>query len=190
MKTEFDTEREIRAAQNGDTAAFGRLVLQYERMLLTFAVYRMPVREEAREAVQDTFIRAYEQIAEFRAGADFGIWLRSICGYMILNRINDYNRRRRKHEDYIAQLELLAVNAISGSRSTDYQRDPLDQLSACIDKLSQQSQELIAERSQHPLYPRNFEKNRTHTNVGDQYAASRPQRAENLHRATHQGGES
>jgi RNA polymerase sigma-70 factor, ECF subfamily len=151
MKTEFDTESEIRAAQNGDTAAFGRLVLQYERMLLTFAAYRMPVREEAREAVQDTFIRAYEQIAEFRAGADFGIWLRSICGFMILNRINEYNRRRRKHEDYIAQLELLAVNAISASRSTDYQMDPLDQLSACIGKLSQQSQELIAERYRNTL---------------------------------------
>jgi DNA-directed RNA polymerase specialized sigma24 family protein len=65
MKTEFDTEREIRAAQNGESEAFGRLVLQYERMLLTFAVYRMPVREEAREAVQDTFLRAYEQIADF-----------------------------------------------------------------------------------------------------------------------------
>jgi RNA polymerase sigma factor (sigma-70 family) len=70
---------------------------------------------------------------------------------MILNRINEYNRRKRKHEDYIAQLELLAVNTISDSRSTDDQRDPLDQLSACIGKLSQQSQELIAERYRNTL---------------------------------------
>jgi len=48
-------------------------------MLLSFALYRLPAREEAIEAVQDSFIRAYQQLADFRLNADFGVWLRSIC---------------------------------------------------------------------------------------------------------------
>jgi len=69
----------IRAARNGDRGAYGELVKQHEAMLLSFALYRLPAREEAIEAVQDSFIRAYQQLADFRLNADFGVWLRSIC---------------------------------------------------------------------------------------------------------------
>lgn len=151
MTINFKTGSDIKAAQEGDMAAFGRLVKQHEKMLLAFAVYRMPVREEAREAVQDTFLRAYAQIAEFRSDGDFGVWLRSICRYMILNRVNEFIRRRRKHEDYQAQLEVLAVEAVSGSEITDDQRDPLAQLSACMGELNEQSQTLIKERYHNTL---------------------------------------
>ncbi len=70
MTVKFDTESDIKAAKDGDTVAFGRLIRSHEKMLLAFATYRIPVREEASEAVQDTFIRAYEQLAEFRTGGD------------------------------------------------------------------------------------------------------------------------
>ncbi|MFA7174753.1 MAG: sigma-70 family RNA polymerase sigma factor [Kiritimatiellia bacterium] len=151
MTVNFKTGSDIKAAQDGDMPAFGRLVRQHEKMLLAFAVYRMPVREEAREAVQDTFIRAYEQIAEFRPDGDFGIWLRSICRYMVLNRVHEYTRRRRKQEDYRAQLAVLAVDTVSGNASTDYQSDSLAQLSECLGKLNEQSQALIKERYHNTL---------------------------------------
>ncbi|MDD2598038.1 MAG: sigma-70 family RNA polymerase sigma factor [Kiritimatiellae bacterium] len=151
MRVNFEIGSDIKSAQDGDMPAFGRLVRQHEKMLLAFAVYRMPVREEAREAVQDTFIRAYEQIAEFRPDGDFGVWLRSICRYMILNRVHEYTRRRRKQEDYRAQLAVLAVDAVSGDEITDYGSDPLAQLSECLDKLNEQSQALIKERYHNTL---------------------------------------
>lgn len=151
MRVNFETDRDIKAAQDGDMSAFGRLVRQHEKMLLAFAVYRMPVREEAHEAVQDTFIRAYQQIAEFRPDGDFGIWLRSICRYMILNRVHEYTRRRRKQDDYRAQLAVLAVDAVSGNANADFQSDPLAQLSECLDKLNEQNQTLIKERYHNTL---------------------------------------
>jgi len=151
MNLQFDIESDIKAAKNGDTLAFGRLIRAHERMLLAFATYRMPVREEACEAVQDTFIRAYEQIAEFRTGADFGVWLRSICRFMVLNRISEYTRRRKKQDDYKEQLSILAVNTVSSTAINDYQIDPLSQLSECMAKLNDQSRELITDRYHNTL---------------------------------------
>jgi RNA polymerase sigma-70 factor, ECF subfamily len=146
MTVQFDIESDIKSASQGDSAAFGRLVRAHEKMLLAFAAYRLPVYEEACEAVQDTFIRAYAQLADFRAGADFGVWLRSICRFMILSRVNEYTRRRRKHDSYREQLAVLAVQTINANPQFDYAPDPYDRLSECTEQLSGQHRALIADR--------------------------------------------
>ena len=146
MNVKFDIESDINAAKHGDTAAFGRLIREHEKMLLAFALYRMPVREEAKEAVQDTFIRAYEQLGEFRTGADFGVWLRSICRYMILNRVHEYTRRKKKRDNYREQLSILAVQSLNPDDNIDYTPDPYEQLAECMTKLNDQSRTLIEDR--------------------------------------------
>lgn len=151
MTVKFDIESDIRAAKDGDTVAFGRVVRAHEKMLLAFATYRMPVYEEAREAVQDTFLRAYEQLAEFRTGADFGVWLRSICRYMILNRVHDYTRRQKKHDNYREQLSVLAVQSINANPEMDYVPDPYDQLTECMAGLSDEHRGLLVDRYHYSL---------------------------------------
>jgi len=151
MTVKFDIESDIKTARDGDTVAFGRLIREHEKMLLAFALYRMPVREEAKEVVQDTFIRAYEQIAEFRPGADFGVWLRSICRYMILNRVHEYTRRKQKHDNYKEQLSILAVQVVHANQDMDYVSDPYAQLAECMTKLPDQSRELIVDRYHNTL---------------------------------------
>ncbi|WP_372806116.1 RNA polymerase sigma factor, partial [Pontiella sp.] len=110
MKQTDDIQRIkwIKAATKGDLDAFGELVKQHESMLLSFALYRLPVREEAVEAVQDSFVRAYKQLSDFRLDGDFGTWLRSICRFMILTRSKNYVRRKKKSEHVNAQLMALA----------------------------------------------------------------------------------
>lgn len=165
MTVQFDIQSDIKAASQGDTAAFGRLVRSHERMLLTFAAYRLPVHEEACEAVQDTFIRAYAQLADFRVGADFGVWLRSICRFMILNRVNEYTRRKRKHDCYREQLAVLAVQSINADPQIDYTPDPYDRLTECTAQLSGQHRALIADRYHCALTIQEISKKtgRTHT---------------------------
>jgi len=151
MNLQFDPASDIKAAKCGDTVAFGRLIRAHEKMLLGYAAYRMPVREEAAEAVQDTFLRAFEQIADFRTGSDFGIWLRTICQYMILNRVHAYLRRKNKHESYKEQLTVLAVESVCDHACDDSEADPLSQLSECMARLNDQSLELITDRYHNTL---------------------------------------
>jgi RNA polymerase sigma-70 factor (ECF subfamily) len=138
--------KQIKAARNGDLAAFGDLVKQYEPMLLSFALYRLPAREEAAEAVQDSFIRAYQQLADFRLDADFGTWLRSICRFMILTRAKKYVREKRKSENVKEQLMALTVDRIASSASPEPEHDLSEYLRDCAAELSEQNQSLIHDR--------------------------------------------
>jgi RNA polymerase sigma-70 factor (ECF subfamily) len=136
----------IKAATKGDLEAFGKLVKQHESDLLAFALYRLPQREEAVEAVQDTFIRAYQQLTDFRMEADFGTWLRSICRFMILTRAKNYSRRKAKSDNYKAQIMALAVEQIESSPCPEPEDDLTAYLRNCTAELSEQNQVLIHDR--------------------------------------------
>lgn len=138
--------KRIQAAASGDLSAFGELVKQHERMLLSFALYRLPQREEALEAVQDTFIRAYEQLADFRIEGDFATWLRSICRFMILTRVKKYSREKKKSDGYRSQLMALAVEHIGSATAPEPEHDLTAYLRSCIGELSEPNRTLLHDR--------------------------------------------
>ncbi len=147
MHTQTDSGQimqHIKASLAGDDEAFAELVKLHEPMLLAFAHYRLPQSEEAVEAVQDTFVRAFEQLSDFRPDADFGIWLRTICRYMILSRVKTYNRRKIKHDDYKGQLIALALQHLAEPPETS--PDLLPCLNTCTQELSEANQTLIHDR--------------------------------------------
>lgn len=141
---------DISAAQSGDQEAFGRLVRRYEKMLLAFAGCRIPHPDEAREAVQDTFVRAWQQMADFRSDGDFGVWLRSICRYMVLSRVKSYLRRKKKETDVHEQIFLLAARQMNRPPE-EPDTDLSCRLEECMKKLPARQQTLIADRYLHSL---------------------------------------
>lgn len=52
-------------------------------MIFAYAVFRVPDAARVDEIVQRKFIRAYEQLANFKADQDLGVWLRAICRFVI-----------------------------------------------------------------------------------------------------------
>lgn len=135
----------IAAAKAGDADAYERLVGRFEPMLTAFAAYRIADREEAREAVQDTFVRAYEQLSEFRDGGDFGTWLRSICRFMVLTRINTLLRERSRWREYQSQIDTLVLQHCR-DQADGSGADTLAQLVSCLEHLQEKSRTLIAHR--------------------------------------------
>lgn len=145
-----ELKQQIAAAKAGDVESFDAMVRQFQPMLMAFAAYRIANREEAQEAVQDTFVRAYEQLAEFRENGDFGTWLRSICRFMVLTRVNALLRECSRKDDYRVQLDaMVAEHCRDNADDTD--GDPLVALSACLQELQTNSRNLIAERYKNGL---------------------------------------
>lgn len=147
MNTERDisTTDFISRARDGDLPAFAELVKTHESDLLAFALYRMPNHEEAREAVQDTFVRAYQQLSEFRPDGNFGTWLRSICRYMILSRAKTYSRQKAHQADYRAQIDLVVARH-QLETEPDPQADLLEWLKECSTQLSETNRQLLLQR--------------------------------------------
>jgi RNA polymerase sigma-70 factor, ECF subfamily len=104
----LETQREliewVRAAQQGDRAAFGQLFERYERRIFAIAMRRLGDYDEASELVQDVFLQAMEKIVQLREPAAFAGWMRQITHRMAINRMT-----RRKHATAIEPETLAAV---------------------------------------------------------------------------------
>ncbi len=69
----------VAASQRGDSAAFNRLVLKWEKKVYNIAVRMLQNREEAAEATQEIFLLAFKNIRRFRKDARFSTWLYRIA---------------------------------------------------------------------------------------------------------------
>src|SRR5579863_5137589 len=65
----------VQASKNGDVAAFEQLVKRYDRKLFRIAQSVTHNREDSQDAVQETFLKAYQHLAEFRGDSQFSTWL-------------------------------------------------------------------------------------------------------------------
>jgi RNA polymerase sigma-70 factor (ECF subfamily) len=80
----------VALARRGDRGAFALLVSRYQRSLTGRALASTRKLEDADDAVQETFLRAWQGLSRFREDARFGPWLFRILD----NHLADRGRRR------------------------------------------------------------------------------------------------
>jgi RNA polymerase sigma-70 factor (ECF subfamily) len=69
----------------GDVEAFDPLVRRYERVLFNVALRTLGNREDARDATQEAFLKAYQKLASFDPSYRFFSWLYRIVLNEALN---------------------------------------------------------------------------------------------------------
>lgn len=89
--TSSDEELVARSA-GGDLDSFNQLVVRWERPIYALAYRVIGREEEARDVVQEAFLRAYRSLGGFRGQAKFSSWLYRIT----LNLCRDWIRRHRR----------------------------------------------------------------------------------------------
>jgi RNA polymerase sigma-70 factor, ECF subfamily len=65
----------VHASKNGDVAAFEQLVKRYDRKLLRIAQSVTRNREDSQDAVQEAFLKAFQNLNQFREDSHFSTWL-------------------------------------------------------------------------------------------------------------------
>jgi RNA polymerase sigma factor (sigma-70 family) len=79
----------VLAAQAGDERAFGELWIRHSEMIFRVLMRVTRNREDAEDALQETFLKAFAHLGKFEARAKFSTWLTRIAvnsGLMILRR--------------------------------------------------------------------------------------------------------
>ncbi len=66
-------------ARAGEAAAFEQLYRAFERPVFTLALRLTGRREEAQDALQETMLKLFDRVAEFRGDSPFWGWLRQIA---------------------------------------------------------------------------------------------------------------
>ena len=92
---------------NGDVNAFAYLVDAYKNMVFSLAFKMTKNREEAEEISQDTFIKAFKNIKEFKGDSKFSTWLYRIAYYTSLDNI-----KKNKKEQHTFEINEVTFNQI------------------------------------------------------------------------------
>jgi RNA polymerase sigma-70 factor, ECF subfamily len=94
-ETSADEAELIRAAQAGESKAFGEIVRRYQRAIYRVAYGFTRVPADADDLAQETFVRAYQAIGRFRVGEPLYPWLARIAANLALSLLRS---RKRKPE--------------------------------------------------------------------------------------------
>jgi len=128
-----DTELTRRFTQ-GDISAFAELVRKYQDRIYNLCRYMLQDSDDARDAAQETFLKAHSKVKEFRADSAVYSWLYRIA----VNTCLDYKKKTRP--DQLEDESLLSdVASADPSPERLYQSKELsDILQTALQKLPEE----------------------------------------------------
>ena len=115
MSTGLNDNEIISQVLSGDYQAYAVLVNRYQNYVFTLALRMVKNREDAEEVAQDSFIKAYKYLADFKGNSKFTTWL-----YTIVNNTGISFLRKKKLDIYSLDDEKVfatADNIDSGMRA-------------------------------------------------------------------------
>lgn len=141
----------IQRAQKGDQEAFAALVTEHQRYVYNLALRVLKNEEEALDLTQETFVRAWTALPNFRGGSQFRTWLYRIVTNLCYNRLPKLRRSLNElGDDVIAEIPETGIafdNPAHGFES----RELRSYLHEAIDHLDENYRLLISLRYQNEL---------------------------------------
>ena len=95
----------VERAKAGDREAFDRLVRVTHSDAYALALRLTGNTEDARDVVQETYLRAYRSIGRFRGDAQFSTWLYRIVANCSATQLS--RRQRHRHEELALDDEVV-----------------------------------------------------------------------------------
>ena len=131
---------------DGDLDAYAAVVREHQGMLLGYALQRLGDWTLAEEVVQLTFVRAYQNLSDFRPEEEFGVWLCVTCKYLILSELEKKRREQRNRENYRSALELEVAESAFEDEELEGPLERQVALRVCVGKLKSESADLVKRR--------------------------------------------
>jgi RNA polymerase sigma-70 factor, ECF subfamily len=107
IANEMSDAADVQRVLNGDVDAFARLVDRYYERCARFAVRMLGNRDDAEDALQATFMRAYRSLGKYQERDKFSAWLYRI----LVNQCRSIAARRSQRERVFVREEALLLNA-------------------------------------------------------------------------------
>ena len=119
-ETVGDDASDVAAAAAGDVRAFERVYRRHVARIHSTAV-RMLGAEEADDATQDVFVRAWQRLGQFRGDSAFGTWLFRLGVNVMLSRREVVATRQRRHVDDAELIDTLSARDASPELGLDFE---------------------------------------------------------------------
>ncbi|MGZ0014843.1 RNA polymerase sigma factor [Yeosuana sp. AK3] len=91
----------------GNTNAFSVLVDRYKDLVFSLALKMVKNREEAEEIAQDTFIKVFKSLSQFKGDSKFSTWIYKVTCNTCLDRL-----KKHKRELQVVSIDEFNTNQI------------------------------------------------------------------------------
>ena len=98
-----EVDRLVDAARSGDRAAFDELVRRTYVDTYTLAMRLTANEEDARDVVQESYLRAWKGIKSFRGDAQFSTWMYRITANAAATLVQKRRRRRTESLEHVEE---------------------------------------------------------------------------------------
>ncbi len=126
----------VARARAGDADAFAELTRRYRPRIHALALHLTGDADDAEDIAQETFLRAYRRLPEFRAASEFYTWIYRIGVNLSLNLQRANKRRRTTSMDDPRVALAVQVDASGDPRRAAELRQIYGRLIAALDRLS------------------------------------------------------
>src|SRR5579872_771986 len=96
-----DDQALVRAAQQGDMAAFEELVVRHRDRIYARAYSMMRNEEEAIDLSQEAWVKSWQRLKQFQGESSFGTWMTRIVINLCLDQLR---RRKRQRTESIEEM--------------------------------------------------------------------------------------
>ncbi|WP_394147223.1 RNA polymerase sigma factor [Shewanella atlantica] len=104
----------IEKAKLGDKAAFRQLYLRHHKRVYGLCFRLSGQAYLAEEATQETFVRLWQKLPQFRGDSQFSTWLHSMTVNQALNSI-------KKHKSFWARFSSIHEHSETGCEKAEYE---------------------------------------------------------------------
>jgi RNA polymerase sigma-70 factor, ECF subfamily len=129
----------VLATQAGDSAALEQLVTRYDRKLFRIAYGVLRNHDDAQDVVQETFVKAFKNLKQFRADSKFSTWLYRVAVNQCLMELRKKHNTSRVDDsiDYSEEGQLpIDLADWRPNPEEQYKQSELrDLLSRCLQEL-------------------------------------------------------
>jgi RNA polymerase sigma-70 factor, ECF subfamily len=131
----------VHASKNGDVASFEQLVKRYDRKLLRIAQSVTHNREDSQDAVQEAFLKAYQNLAAFREDCKFSTWIFRITVNQSLMKLRKQRATKEASldDDFRGESDMLPIEVADWAPNPEqlyWASELRDILIKCLEELS------------------------------------------------------
>ena len=129
----------IREFLDGEVKGFDKLVLHHKDKVFNLCYRMLGDYDEANDGAQETFVKVYRSLKDFRFEASFSTWLCTIAANTCRNRLKSLEYRTRK--------KMVRIDPAATSESGQTSVELEDPAPSALDRLTRQEQEVALQKA-------------------------------------------
>jgi RNA polymerase sigma-70 factor (ECF subfamily) len=148
----FEEERVwLEEARRGEREAFGRLITAYQSPVFNLAYRMLGNADEAEQAAQEAFIRAWTRLDSYDSAHKFSTWLLTITSNYCIDQLRKRRAQLLSIEGPLPAHPALMSETTDGPEAHVYQNEQQEVVQRLLDTLPEDYREAVVLRYWHDL---------------------------------------